>query len=253
MSQRTQHIAINSEQDTTQQINANMVVCAIDVANLQADSRKQIIQLIPQDAKGRIDGVDGRSWLMDAASLIANAQASKADFPIDYNHASLDARKTGVAAPAAGWVDHTSLEARSDGIYGTVEWNKPAINHLVDREFRYTSPVFTYHPTTNKTLAYKGSGLTHYPNLGNLKPVVNAQAQSPAKAGANKENGMDEIIEEIREALNLPTASNAAEIKIELDKLFGRVGTLAANSEASLTDQIGMIEQALTAAQTKAT
>jgi len=223
-----------------------MVVCAIDVANLQTDSRRQEIQLIPQDANGRIDGVDGRSWLMDAEALIANAQLSKTDFPIDYNHASLDARKTGAAAPAAGWVDHTSLQARADGIYGTVEWNAPAVNHLVEREFRYTSPVFTFDPATKKTLAYKGSGLTHYPNLGNLKPVVNAQAAN------SKENDMDEIIEEIREALNLPTASNAAEIKTELDKLFARAGSLAANSDVSLVDQLSLIEARITTAETKA-
>ncbi len=237
-------IAINVE-DSAANAEFDTVVCSIDPTGVSADSRQQIIQLIPQDANGRVEGIDGRAWLMDADAIIANAQKSKTDFAIDYNHASLDARKTGAAAPAAGWVVHTSLQARADGIYGTVEWTPPAINHLQDREFRYTSPVFTYDPKTNKMLAYKGSGLTHYPNLGNLKPVVNAQANT-------EENGMDEIIEEIREALNLPTASNAAEIKIELDKLFGRVGTLAANSEASLTDQIGMIETALTTAQAKA-
>jgi phage I-like protein len=179
---------------------------------------------------------------MDANALMSNAAASKTDFPIDYNHASLDARKTGAAAPAAGWVDHASLEARPDGLYGRVQWNAAAVNHLTEREFRYTSPVFTFNPKTGKTLAYKGSGLTHYPNLGDLTPVANEQEDNP----------MDEIIEEIREALNLPTASNAAEIKIELDKLFSRVGTLAANSDSKLIDQVGLIEARIEAAETKA-
>jgi phage I-like protein len=229
-------------QDTTHHTDANTVVCAIDPTSIEAESRQQVIQLIPQDANGRIIGADGRHWLMDANALMAHATASKTDFPIDYNHASLDARKTGASAPAAGWVDHTSLEARPDGLYGRVQWNAAAVNHLTEREFRYTSPVFTFNPKTGKTLAYKGSGLTHYPNLGDLTPVANQQ----------EEDQMDEIIEEIREALNLPTASNAAEIKIELDKLFSRVGTLAANSDAKLIDQIGMLETRLANAETKA-
>jgi len=229
--------------DTTHQIDANTVVCSVDPTGINAESRQQMIQLIPQDANGHVTGIDGRRWQMDAGSIISNAQASKTDFPIDYNHASLDARKTGAVAPAAGWVDRTTLEARPDGIYGRVKWTGAAVNHLTEREFRYTSPVFTFNPKTGKTLAYKGSGLTHYPNLGDLTPVANSN---------EGESTMDEIIEEIREALNLPTASNAAEIKTELDKLFGRVGTLATNSDAKLIDQVGMIETRIESAETKA-
>jgi len=238
-------IAINAvnTQDTTHQIDANTVVCSVDPTGINADSRQQMIQLISQDANGQITGIDGRGWQMDAESIIANAVASKTDYPIDYNHASLDARKTGAVAPAAGWVDHATLEARPDGIYGRVQWNEAAVNHLTEREFRYTSPVFTFNPKTGKTLAYKGSGLTHYPNLGDLTPVTNSN---------EGESVMDEIIEEIREALNLPTASNAAEIKVELDKLFSRVGKLATNSDARLIDQVGMIEARLESAETKA-
>jgi len=234
-------LAINA-QDTTHQIDANTVVCSVDPTGINAESRQQMVQLIPQNADGHIVGIDGRNWQMDAEAIIANAAASKTDFPIDYNHASLDARKTGAVAPAAGWVDHTTLEARPDGIYGRVQWNSEAVNHLNEREFRYISPVFTFSPKTGKTLAYKGSGLTHYPNLGDLTPVANEQEDNP----------MDEIIEEIREALNLPTASNAAEIKTELDKLFGRVGKLAANSDANLIDQVGMIETRVESAETEA-
>jgi len=225
-------LAINT-QDTTHQIDADMVVCSIDPTGINTDSQEQLIQVIPQNAEGWIEGVDGRRWRLDAESIIANAQASKTDFPIDYNHASLDARKTGAVAPAAGWVDHTSLEARPDGIYARVRWNDAAVNHLTKREFRYTSPVFTFDPKTHRTRAYKGSGLTHYPNLGELKPVVNAQA-------SNKENDMKELIEHMRRFLNLPTAANEQDIVNELHKVIARIGGVAVN--AKLDDKASLIE-----------
>lgn len=232
-------MAANTAGDTTHQIDADMVVCSIDPAAINAESRDQVIMLIPVDADGEIQGVDGRAWIMDADAIITHAQASKTDFPIDYNHASLDARKTGAHAPAAGWVDHASLLSRADGIYGTVTWNTPAIEHLTAREFRYTSPVFTYDPNTRKTRAYKGSGLTHYPNLGELKPVVNARA-------SNKENNMEELMEHLRYFLNLPTAANEQDIANELRKVITRIGGIAANAKldgkASLPDAVAAVE-----------
>jgi phage I-like protein len=237
MEKRTALIAINAN-DPTCQIDADTVVCSLDPSGINADSREQLIQLIPAGPDGIISGVDGRSWVMDAEAIIANARASKTDFPIDYNHASLDARKTGARAPAAGWVDRTTLEARPDGIYGLVRWNTPAIKHLTEREFRYTSPVFTFDPRTRKTLAYRGSGLTHYPNLGELKPVVNARDP--------KENNMKKLIEHLRHFLNLPTASNEQDIVNELHKVIARIGSVAVNAnlddKATLIDAVEAIE-----------
>jgi len=224
-------------------IESGIVFCSIDASAWAGDEHGQRVHLIPVDADGNIVGVDGRHWKLNAENIMASARSTKTDIPVDYHHASLSAQKTGAMAPAAGWIKPASIEANSDGIFGIVEWTDIALNQLKHREFRYVSPVFT-HTSGNETVALKGLALTHYPNLGDLEPVANSKQE---------ENKMDEIIEEIREALNLPSASNAAEIKVELDKLFSRVGVLAANSDASLVDQIGLIDTRIHAAETLAT
>lgn len=217
------------------------VVGVIEV-NTMNEHNTQHIHLIPVDAKGMVAGVDGRTWHCNSASILAHAKSYPTQFAGDYFHASLDAAKTGVKAPASGWIEPASIKLESNGIWADVQWTGEAAQAIRDKAYKYISPVFAVNPKTKQILRLKGFGLTHYPNLGDLTPVANSQ----------KESNMDEIIEEIREALNLPTASNAAEIKTELDKLFSRVGTLAANSQATLNEQITLIESRLMASEEKA-
>jgi len=214
------------------QDHTSWVICSIQNDTIN-DDNSQHVHLIPVNKDGLVEGVDGRSWHYDGAALLHAAKNTKTELPVDYHHASLSARSTGAAAPAAGWIDPSTLESNAAGLFGIVVWTDAAANAIRNREFRYTSPVFTY--TQERVVALKGSALTHYPNLTDLKPVANSESDDALLAINDKENPMDELLERLRYLLNLPTLATADEIKSALDDGFARMksaaGDTAANAE----------------------
>ncbi|PIV30494.1 MAG: hypothetical protein COS35_06525 [Zetaproteobacteria bacterium CG02_land_8_20_14_3_00_50_9] len=210
------------QRQQARQIDVGLVICSIDPATL-AEDNSQRIHLIPVNADGMVVGFDGRKWKYNGANIIANAAGMKVHLPGDYHHASLDAQKTGAVAPASGWVDPATLTDEADGIWGAVEWTPNAAAAIRNHEFKYTSPVFTAHKVSGETLALKGFALTHYPNLGDLTPVANAQLE---------DKSMDELLERIKYLLNLPELATPEEILAELEKAVARLSA-AISSEGS--------------------
>jgi phage I-like protein len=87
------------------------------------------------------------------------------DLNIDYDH------ETGIAA---GWVK--DAQARTDGLWLGVEFTKPAMQKLKEKEYRYFSPDFTdewTHPATKETYqdVLWGGGLTNRPHLKGILPI----------------------------------------------------------------------------------
>jgi len=215
-------------QPNQQQIDVGVVVCSLDVLASDAGVTQRI-HLIQADADGMVNGVDGRKWRFNANNIIANAQAYPAEYPGDYHHASLYADKTGSAAPACGWITPSTLEASNDGIWATVEWTANAAKAIRNKEFRYISPVFTYNKATRETLSFKGFALTHYPNLGDLTPVANAQNL--------EESQMDELLERFKYMLNLPELATPEEILAEMEKAITRLKAMSAESSDAANTQ----------------
>ena len=119
------------------------------------------VHLIPA---GIFSGRDGRGpYLLDAQAVLDAFAAHGADLPIDYDHQSLSADEKAGPVPAAGWIKE--LQAREDGIWARVEWTPRAAELLVNREYRYLSPVFRYRPSDGAVTELTGAGLTHNPNL----------------------------------------------------------------------------------------
>ena len=124
------------------------------------------IELLPAvDAQGRIVGRDGRWWRMSDPQAVVDEFGSDASKrrPVfgDYEHAS--EWTMGEPAPASAWVKE--LEVRDGAVWGRVEWTDKARDMIQAKEYRYISPVFTYHADTMEIIAIKSFGLTNEPNL----------------------------------------------------------------------------------------
>lgn len=121
------------------------------------------VHLIPA---GEIATRDGRGpyALRDAQAVIdlSRAYHDGNPIPIDYDHQTEYTAKNGAGAPASGWI--TSLHARADGIWGTVEWTPPARERIRNKEYRYLSPVFAYRKD-GTIIALVRAGLLNNPNL----------------------------------------------------------------------------------------
>lgn len=114
---------------------------------------------------GSFSGRDGRGpyTVRDAADIVAASAALGMDLPVDYEHQIDYATKNGQPAPAAGWIKELKHDA--NGIWGRVEWTEKARQHLASKEYRFLSPVFTFHKTTGEIMRLHRAALTNNPNL----------------------------------------------------------------------------------------
>lgn len=113
---------------------------------------------------GTFSGVDGRGpfRLEDAATVIADSMKA-GKLPIDENHATDTAAPEGRPSPARGWI--VAMEARSDGIWGKVEWTNSGRELLTDKAYRGISPVLMSTKAEGRVLRILRAALTNDPNL----------------------------------------------------------------------------------------
>ena len=131
-----------------------------EAVELPAKTAPDWVHLLPV---GAVNGRDGRRWRLDDPAQLIARSAKGGDLPIDYDHESEKPKSHGGPLPAAGWIK--SLQTRTDGIWGKVEWTGRAAEMIANREYRFLSPVLHYHPTTGQVLRLIGAGLVHRPNL----------------------------------------------------------------------------------------
>lgn len=129
------------------------------------------VKLLPY---GRFEGRDGRGpWTLEgkthAEEVIAATRRLQggADILFDYDHQSALSAVPGVGgmAKAAGWIKPDTLTAEADGIYGDVEWTRPAEAAILAKEYRYYSPHFRFQRETGRITRLVNVGLTNSPNL----------------------------------------------------------------------------------------
>lgn len=149
-------------------------------SQLSTDS-KSTFRIIPAGAFKANDGRpgNGASWLLTPAiaqAMIQAANTAANDYPIDYEHQTLQAAKNGVPAPAAGWFKR--LEWRTDGLYVTdARWTVRA-KEMIDRlEYRFISPVFTFNTSTFALLKLHSIALTNTPALPDLTDLAKLSGQ----------------------------------------------------------------------------
>ncbi|MFW9266504.1 phage protease [Pseudomonas sp. NR3] len=138
------------------------------------------VELIPPGPK--VSGRDGRQWLFDeqAGALVQSSFTGRAiDLPIDWEHATQHRATKGEDAPAAGWIKQ--LEIRNGGLWGLVDWTPRGANQVVNREYRFLSPVFDYESDSTRIVRLVSAGLTNKPNF--LLTALNQETleNSPVK------------------------------------------------------------------------
>lgn len=122
------------------------------------------VELIPPGPN--VTGRDGRQWLFDeqAGMLVQSSFHGRAiDLPIDWEHATQHRASKGESAPAAGWIKQ--LELRDGALWGLVDWTPRASEQVINREYRFLSPVFDFDPDTTRIARLVSAGLTNKPNF----------------------------------------------------------------------------------------
>jgi len=122
------------------------------------------VELIPPGPN--VVGRDGRQWLFDeqAGMLVQSSFTSRSiDLPIDWEHATQHRATKGEDAPAAGWIKQ--LEIRDGALWGFVDWTPRASAQVINREYRFLSPVFDFDPDTTRIARLVSAGLTNKPNF----------------------------------------------------------------------------------------
>mgnify|MGYP001374715209 CR=1 FL=1 len=195
------------------------------------------IQLTPA---GEFQPSDGRkmkvpAWRIDAgiaARAIAATNARKTRPVVDYEHQTLLKEENGQPAPAAGFI--TNLAWREgQGLFATVELTERATQYVRDGEYRYVSPVFTYHPRTGDVLDIRMAALTNTPAIDGMEPLA---LRAAASFGLTLEEDapMNKLLTAIVAALALDAtatedqaiaALNAAKTKLDgYDGFLGKLG-----------------------------
>lgn len=198
-----------------------------------------------------MEGVDVDDWLLDAeiaATLIAALNAGAKPILYDYEHNSLwgDTR-------AAGWIVELVYVA-GRGLFGRVEWTPRGSKEIADKEFRYSSPLFYFNPSSGAVTELLSVALTNNPALGDLGAVDlvrrAALAAQPIGALANqfnaagglpgKPSGESDMTPEQLAALTAERdglKTTLAALTAERDGLKGQVVALTAERDNLVADQ----------------
>ena len=128
-----------------------------------------------------------------AAAIIADFEAHKNQMVIDYEHQTLQ----GTEAPAAGWITKL-IDKGKDGIWATVNWTEKAKQYLINKEYKYVSPVVGLRKLDSKIVRLINVALTNQPNIDGMVPLVNkagldaahtAQEERSSKYGIGVKDG----------------------------------------------------------------
>lgn len=120
------------------------------------------VQLIPG---GTFFGEDGRGpySLDNPEQVIAASLRPGSRLVFDQDHASAHSLKSGIPAPARGWI--VALETRGGSIWGQVEWTDAGKKLVESREYRGISPEFMHEKTGGRVTRLLRASLTNLPNL----------------------------------------------------------------------------------------
>ncbi len=150
------------------------VYAADPVAKTEAKG-PEWIKILP---RGKFIARDGRPFDIDPELLVSRFEADAIDIPVDLDHATVKKALFGDAAPAVGWIN--KLEARTDGLYGRVEWLDEGLRVLAARTHRYISPSMTT-DDNGKALWLHSAALVAAP-AASMPAVASAQPKhSPEK------------------------------------------------------------------------
>lgn len=160
--------------------------------------------------RGKFTTRDGRVFDVDPELLAARFVEDGVDLPIDIDHATVKKAMFGEAAPAVGWV--SKLEARTDGLYGKVEWLTEGLRVLSARTHRYISP----------TLKHDDNGKAYWLHSAALVAAPAASMAAVASADLSKQEEPN-MLKAIAAALGLSEDASEASCLSALTNLKARI------------------------------
>lgn len=238
-----------------------LLVAACSFA-LEATTSNYLV-LIPE---GIFKGIDGRPfdaphWNLTperGEQIVAVLNQRAIDMVMDYEHATLEAKKSGDPAPASGWLKSGGFQyIKGVGLCSAqFEWTEKASSYISSEEYKYLSPVFIYNKT-GEVQQLLHVALTNTPNLDQLPEARLAAAAQDflSQNSQQQDSNMDELLEQLRWMLNLPLSATAEEIKAELGKLQAQIsngtGVAVAANGQNLFDAVTAIDQLKIAANSQ--
>jgi phage I-like protein len=145
-----------------------------------------------------------------AASIIADFEAHKNQMVIDYEHQTLQ----GTEAPAAGWITKL-IDKGNDGIWAIVNWTDKAKQYLINKEYKYVSPVVALRKLDSKVVRLINVALTNQPNIDGMVPLVNKSDYL-----IQNENKEDLSMKALLKLLGLSDAATEQEAILAVNKLM---------------------------------
>lgn len=182
-----------------------------------------MIQLLPAGEFRSRDGrpVECAAWLTNteiAARLIADIAALANPIVIDYEHQTILSAENGQKAPAAGWFTADGMEWREgEGLFAKVEWTETARLHIEAKEYRFISPVILFDKKTGAVKKILNAALTNNAAIDGMEEVSARLTVSLTQQETLSMN-LEELLEQLRWMLNLPTLATAEEVLAELQK-----------------------------------
>ena len=192
------------------------------------------VQLLPlgqfaaQDGRpANLKGVSCTHWILteERAKEIATAFATRKNkLLFDYEHAAVFLKGTGQPTPAAGWGE--ALTVKADGLYAEpVVWTAKAGQMIANKEYLYTSPVFSFDVNTGEVLDVSMCAITKDPALDGMAELQVALSKISSPIISQEALSMnEELLERLRWFFNLPTLATEQDIIVELDKLKTQLG-----------------------------
>lgn len=180
-----------------------------------SDAPPEWVHLVPA---GTFRGLDGRGpyRLADAEGVIRASMAAGGKLPLDENHAIDKAAPAGRPSPARGWI--VGMQARTDGIWGRVEWTPTGAALMAERAYRGISPAIVARTADNVVVGVLRASLTNAPNL------------TLASLHSRETNEMD--IAALRAALGLGADASEADVLAHIAAHRTAVETHAAHIAA---------------------
>ena len=228
--------AMPSPTRQSKQIAVAIAALSVDLAAASAPTDFRVIPA------GEFRAWDGRptecpAWVCtdeDGARLAAEIAAFESARVIDYEHATLHAKKTGTKAPAAGWYERVEWRP-GDGLYMVgIDWTACAAQEIADKKYRFVSPLFSFDAKTGRVLRLCCVSLTNDPGLDGLTDLAALAAELfPTNPQEEVSAVNEELLEQLRWLLNLPVGTTAEEIAAHLSKLIAQLKNepaVAANS-----------------------
>jgi len=200
---------------------------------------------------GEVESANG-GFVVDRESAEAAVRAFAAqghDLPIDYEHQTLGGPYASPSgrAPAAGWVKRLEV-IEGEGVVGTVEWTRPAIEHIAARQYRYLSPVVIVRKSDRRLVALHSAALTNKPAIARMRAIVNTALLPEETRGTREETEagpMGTLWEDLRGRLGVDGEAGEeavlAAASQRIGELQGQLARRAAEEQAAEAMKAGKL------------